>query len=346
MKFIRISDLTRQRWGNFKGIKRAYYSLWILGVGYILSLGAPFWVNDKPLFIHYEDKMYFPVFQYYPSTEFGGQYKTEADYVTLRENEGFMDKAFVIQPLIPHSPLRPYLEAEGMPPHPPSSRHWLGTDGSARDILSRLIYGFRICMTFSLILTLLSAVVGIIIGGVQGYLGGKTDLFVQRGIEIWASLPFLYVVILLGSIYGRSFFLLLFILALFQWIGLSYYMRGEFYRLRNQTYVRVSRALGFGPLRIFFRQILPNAITPVITLLPFLLISGIGSLTSLDFLGFGLPPPTPSWGELLDQGLKHLYAPWVAFSAVGALFFTLLLATFIGEGVREAFDPRSGGGAK
>jgi microcin C transport system permease protein len=196
-------------------------------------------------------------------------------------------------------------------------------------------------MVFSLLLALLQAVFGVIIGGIQGYLGGKTDIIMQRVTEIWSSLPFLYIVILIGSIYGSSFFLLLIIMALFEWIGLSYFMRGEFYKLKNMTYVKASRALGTSTTGILFGQILPNALTPLITILPFSIIGGISALTALDFLGFGLPPPAPSWGELMQQGLSNLYAPWIAVSTVAALFITLLLTTFIGEGIREAFDPKS-----
>lgn len=185
------------------------------------------------------------------------------------------------------------------------------------------------------------AVIGILIGGIQGYIGGKLDLMLRNGIEIWSALPFLYVVILLGEIYGRGFFLLLFILAIFGWIGLSFYMRGEFYKLRSMVYVKSARAIGVSEKNIFLKHILPNALTPVITFIPFIIIGGISSLTALDFLGFGLQPPTPSWGELLSQGLKNLYAPWLAIFAILAIFITLLLTTFIGEGVREAFDPKS-----
>ena len=196
-------------------------------------------------------------------------------------------------------------------------------------------------MTFALIISFLSALFGILIGGLQGYLGGVTDLLGQRFIEIWSALPFLYVVILLGAIYGRSFALLVFIVAIFEWIALSYYLRGEFYRLKNLAYVRAARALGLSETRIFFRHVLPNALNPVWTVLPFSLIAGISTLTSLDFLGFGLQPPAPSWGELLRQGLENLHAPWLAVTATLALFITLMLATFIGEGVREAFDPKA-----
>ncbi len=338
-----ISEITRDRLKRFRKIKRAYFSFWILLGAYVLSLGAELWVNDKPLMMGYEGKWFFPVFKKYSSLEFGGKYKTEANYLNLRNNQDFKAKGgWMLLTLIPHNPLHSYLDLEGTPPHAPSSKHWLGTDATARDVLARLIYGFRLCMTFSLLLTLLVTILGIVIGGLQGYLGGKVDLLLRHGIEIWSALPFLYVVILLGSIYGRGFFLLLGILAIFGWIGLSFYMRGEFLKLRNMVFVRNAEALGASGPRIFFRHILPNALTPVITIVPFSIIGGISSLTALDFLGFGLQPPTPSWGEMLAQGLQHLYAPWLAIFSVLAIFITLLLATFIGEGVREAFDPKGG----
>lgn len=336
-----FSELTKDRLKRFKKIKRAYYSLWILGIAFLLSLFSEFIANDKPLYLRYQGRSYSPVLFFYSDQTFGGRYKTEADYFALKEDEQFNKEGFMIFPLIPHSPLHSYLDIDEPPPHPPSGTHWLGTDAVARDVLARLLYGFRICMVFALSLMVISAVLGVIIGGVQGYLGGKVDIVVQRLIEIWSSLPFLYVVILVGSIYGSSFILLLLIMVIFQWIGLSYYMRGEFLKLKNMTYVKAAKALGTGPVRILFQQILPNALTPVITIMPFSLIAGITALTALDFLGFGLPPPVPSWGELLSQGLNNLYAPWIAVSTVAALFITLLLATFIGEGVREAFDPRA-----
>ncbi len=336
-----FSELTRDRFRRFKKIKRAYYSLWILGVAFAISLFSEFVANDKPLYLRYQGRSYFPALFFYSGQTFGGRYKTEADYLALKRNEEFQKKGIMIFPIIPHGPLHSYLDMEDNPPHPPSGTHWLGTDSVARDVLARLIYGFRICMAFSLLLMLMGAILGIVIGGIQGYLGGTADIIVQRLIEIWSSLPFLYVVILVGSVYGRSFILLLLIMAIFQWIGLSYYMRGEFYRIKNMTYVKAAKALGIGPVRIFFRQILPNALTPLITIMPFTVVLGITALTALDFLGFGLPPPAPSWGELLGQGLKSLYAPWIAISTVSALFTTLLLATFTGEGVREAFDPKS-----
>lgn len=337
-----FSPLTKSRFAKFRAIKRAWWSLWILVAVYGISLLSEHIANDRPLILHYAGKTYFPTLKFYPGTTFGGPYRTETDYPTLTNSEEFHAGGnWAAYPLIPHSPLHSYLDLPGSPPHRPSWDHLLGTDNAARDVLARLIYGFRLCMTFALALAAVSTVFGIIIGGLQGYCGGRVDLAGQRLIEIWSSLPFLYVVILVGSIYGQSFGILLLVMSLFEWIRLSYYMRGEFYKLREQTYVLAARALGASAPRILFRQILPNAMTPVITLLPFTIVIGISSLTALDFLGFGLPPPTASWGEMIQQGLANLQAPWVATSAVAALFVTLLLASFVGEGLRDAFDPKS-----
>ena len=337
-----FSPLTLSRIRKFQSIKRAWYSFLILCGAFLISLLSEQIANDHPLLLRYEGHTYFPTLKFYSAQTFGGQYRTEADYLVLRNDPQFKAHGgWMLMPIISHNPLHSYLDLPDNPPHRPSFSHWLGTDGAARDVLARLIYGFRTCMTFSLALTFIGTLLGIIIGGVQGYRGGKVDIVMQRFIEIWSALPFLYVVILVGSIYGQSFFILLCVTGVFEWIVLSYYMRGEFLRLREQPYVLAAKALGAGHMRILFRQMLPNAMTPVITLLPFAIVAGIGTLTSLDFLGFGLPPPTPSWGEMLQEGLQNLQAPWVAMSSVGALFFTLLLATFIGEGVRDAFDPKS-----
>ena len=337
-----ISDISRQQFRRFRSIRRAWVSLWILAIAYVLSLFSEQLANDRPLVLRYGGDWYFPTLRFYAADTFGGRYRTEADYLALEKSPAFAERGgWMVFPLIKSDPLRNYLNEPGSPPHAPSRRHWLGTDDSARDVAARLLHGFRTSMSFALILACLSAVMGIVIGGVQGYLAGWFDLTVQRIIEIWSALPFLYVVILIGSIYGQSFAVLLFVFLLFEWIGLSYYMRGEFYRLKDQTFTQAAKALGAGPFRILYRHILPNALVPVITLFPFMLIGGISSLTSLDFLGFGMPPPTPSWGELLQQGLTHLYAPWLALSSVLALFITLLLASFVGEGARAAFDPRA-----
>lgn len=328
---------------RFRNTKRAFYSLIVLAVAYLLSLTSPWTVNDEPLFMRFEGKTYFPAFVHYPESEFGGVYQTEPDYKVLIENAKLDGKdVWAIMPPVPHDPLKADLTIDGAPPFPPSARHWLGTDANGRDVFARLIHGFRICMSFSLLLTILGTFLGIVIGGIQGYLGIFWDTAIQRLIEIWASLPFLYVVILIGSIYGRSFILLILIMTLFQWISLSYYMRAEFMKLRNMQYTKAAKMLGMPHRHIFFKEILPNALTPVVTLFPFTLIGGIGSLTSLDFLGFGLQPPTPSWGELMSQGLNNLYAPWIAIATILALFITLLLSTFVGEGIRDAMDPKSG----
>lgn len=340
---MRISTITKERFNRFRRNRRAWWSLWILLLAFVASLLSPWLVNDRPLVLKHGDIWTFPAFQFYPETVFGGNYLTEPDYQKLIEESRLKGvSVWSMMPPVPHDPLRARLDGDGSPPYAPSKEHWLGTDAHGRDLLSRLIHGFRICMSFSLVLTLFSTLIGIGIGAIQGYLGGKFDLLLQRGIEVWASLPFLYVVILVASLYGSGFWLLLGIMSLFSWIGLSYYMRAEFLRLRRIPYVQAARVLGFGHLHILFREILPNALTPVVTLFPFALIGGIGSLTSLDFLGFGLQPPTPSWGDLMAQGLSNLFAPWIAISTVVALFLTLLLATFLGEGVRDAMDPKSG----
>lgn len=337
-----FSEVTRQQFRRFRSMRRAWISLCLLTGAYVLSLFSEQLANDRPLLLSYDGEWHFPTLKFYPAEKFGGQYRTEADYLALEVSPAFREKnGWMIFPPIKANPLRSYLDRAGNPPHPPSRDHWLGTDDSARDVLARLLYGFRTSMTFALTLACLSTVVGIIIGCVQGYFGGWVDLATQRLIEIWSALPFLYVVILIGAIYGQTFAVLLFVFCLFDWIALSYYMRGEAYRLKNQTFTQAARALGAGHWRILYRHILPNAMVPVITLFPFILIGGISSLTSLDFLGFGLPPPTPSWGEMLQQGLKHLYAPWLAGASVAALFITLLLASFVGEGARAAFDPRT-----
>jgi microcin C transport system permease protein len=337
-----FSELTRERLRKFRALKRAWWSLLILTGAFVISLFSEFLANDKPLLLRYQGRTFFPVVKFYPGTGFGGPYSTEPDYLSLRGDSTFRaNGGKMVFPLIHYGPFRNNLDLPGTPPHSPSREHWLGTDNTARDVLARLIYGFRICLLFGLSLAVSAALLGILIGGIQGYIGGKLDIITQRLIEVWYALPFLYVVILLGSIYGSGFSVLLFVMSLFEWVSLSYYMRGEFLRLKGMNYVRAARALGLGHARIFFRQILPNALTPVITLFPFTVVIGISSLTALDFLGFGLPPPSPSWGEMLTQGLQNLQAPWIATSTVTALFVTLLLATFVGEGVREAFDPKS-----
>ena len=340
---LSISPEMKKKWTRFRKNRLAFRSFCVLAIAYAFSLLSPWLVNDEPLILRVNGKTFFPAFVAYAETDFGGKYQTEPDYPAfIREAKARGENVWALMPPIPRDPLKADLSLSGTPPFAPSRAHLLGTDANGRDVLSRLIHGFRICMGFSLLLTVLGTFLGIVIGGIQGYLGGKWDILMQRGIEIWASLPFLYVVILVGSIYGRSFPVLIFIMAIFNWVSLGYYMRAEYLKLRSQQYVRAAKMLGMGHFHIFFREMLPNALTPVISLFPFTLIGGIGSLTSLDFLGFGLEPPTPSWGELMSQGLDNLYAPWISVSTVLALFVTLLLTTFVGEGVRDAMDPKSG----
>ncbi len=342
MQLWNPSPQTRDAWRRFRRMRRAIVSLWILGALFIVSLFSEFISNDRPLLAGYNGRLFFPVLFFYPETDFGGRHATGPDYRALAGDATFKEAGgWLLFPPVPHGPVRSDLYLPGNPPHPPSPEHWLGTDNAARDVFSRLLYGFRTCMLFALALAAIGLFLGIIIGAVQGYAGGWVDITAQRFIEIWSALPALYIVILMGSIYGQNFWMLLGVLGAFEWIGLSYYMRAEFFKLKSQGFALASRGIGAGHLRVILRQILPNALTPVITLLPFMIIGGITALTSLDYLGFGLPPPTPSWGELLDQGMKNLTKPWVALSAIGALFATLLLATFIGEGVREALDPKS-----
>jgi len=336
-----ISDLTKSQFQKFRSMKRAWWSFWILLFFYVLSLFSEQIANNRPLVLGYEGKLYFPTLTFYDETTFGGAFKTEADYQALKSSDAFKaNGGWMVHPLIPYDPLSSDWEAEGPPPHAPSAEHWLGTDSAARDVLARILYGFRTAMNFALALIVLSVALGILIGSIQGYAGGKSDLLGQRIIEIWSALPFLYVVILMSSIYGQSFMILLLVFGLFRWIGISYYIRAEFLRLKNQTYVQAARAQGARHVGVVFKHILPNALNPIITIIPFSLVTAITSLTALDFLGFGLPPPAPSWGELLRQGLENLYAPWMSLSAVIALFLTLLLASFVGEGARAAFDPR------
>jgi microcin C transport system permease protein len=337
-----FSDLTRTRFRRFRSMRRAWYSLIVLSAVFALSLASEWISNDRPLLAGYKGEVHAPVLKFYPGTAFGLEQGTQVDYIALEEDPEFQaNGGWMLFPPIKWGPYRNHLELAGNPPHKPSDEHWLGTDNTGRDVASRLLYGFRLCMAFALLIALLAVTMGVLIGGLQGWLGGWADILGQRVIEIWSALPFLYVVILLGSIYGRSFGLLVGIVTLFEWIGLSYYMRAEFYRLKGLNYVKAARALGIPGSRIFLRHVLLNALTPIITLLPFLIISGITALTALDFLGFGLQPPAASWGELLRQGLDNLQAPWLVITSVLTLFLTLLLAAFIGEGLREAFDPKA-----
>ncbi len=336
-----MSELTIKRFRKFKSIKRGYYaSIWITAF-YILSFGLEFLVNHKAILVRYHGKYFFPTFKYIPEREFGGSSDAEPNYRDLKrrfKNAGAGD--FVLMPLIPYNPAEALLDLPGFPPHPPSWQHPLGTDDRGRDVLVRLLYGFRISMSFALQVSSFSILIGIFIGALQGYYGGWFDITVQRFIEIWSTIPTLYLVIIVSSIFEPGYFWLVVILTLFGWMGMTYYIRGEMYREKSKEYIQAARAIGASDMTVIFKHILPNSLIPVITLTPFSLVSNIFALTALDFLGFGLPAPTPSWGELMSQGMGNIYSYWLSLSPIGALFITLLLVTFVGEAVREAFDPK------
>ncbi len=337
---MRFSPLQQRRWQNFKANRRGYWSLVIFSALFFLSLAAELIANDKPILARYDGKLLFPVFQNYPETYFGGDFMTETDYrdphiASLIESKGWM-----IWPPIPfHYDTVNYNLAQPAP-SPPSRENWLGTDDQARDVTARLIYGFRISVLFGLALTILSSLVGILAGAVQGYFGGKIDLIFQRFMEIWGGLPVLYLLIILSSFVAPNFWWLLGLMLLFSWMSLVGVVRAEFLRVRNFDYVKAARALGVKDFTIMLRHILPNAMVASLTFMPFILNGSITTLTSLDFLGFGLPAGSPSLGELLAQGKNNLQAPWLGITAFLTLAFMLSLLVFVGEAVRDAFDPR------
>jgi microcin C transport system permease protein len=337
---LRLGELGRRRLDAFRANRRAWWSLWIFLALFLVTLPAEFVANDKPLLVRYDGRFYFPVLRSYPETTFGGFFETEAQYRDPEVQALIREKGWLVWPPIPYSYDTHVRDLPGPAPSPPSSRNWLGTDDQARDVVARLVYGFRISVLFGGILTLLSSLIGIAAGAVQGYFGGRVDLFFQRFIEIWSSLPTLYLLIILASVVRPSFWWLLGLLLLFQWMSLVPVVRAEFLRTRNFDYVRAARALGARDTTIMVRHILPNAMTAALTFLPFILSASITSLTALDFLGFGLPPGSPSLGELLNQGKNNLTAPWLGLSGFFVIAILLSLLVFIGEGVRDAFDPR------
>ena len=335
-----LSPLTRRRWEYFKENRRAYFSLWIFGFLFLLTLGAEFISNNKPLLISYQGRLYFPLFKAYPETAFGGDFETETDYREAYVVERLSKEGWVLWPPLRYSYNTVNYESMAPAPSPPTAENLLGTDDQGRDVMARLIYGFRISVLFGLVLTLGSATIGVIAGGVQGYFGGKVDLFFQRFIEIWSGLPTLYLLIILGSLVEPNFWWLLGLMLLFSWMSLVSLVRAEFLRARNLDYVRAARALGLSAPRLMIRHMLPNAMVATLTYLPFILNGAITTLTSLDFLGFGLPPGSPSLGEMLAQGKNNLQAPWLGLTSFFSVGLTLSLLIFIGEGVRDAFDPR------
>ncbi|MBF0096430.1 MAG: ABC transporter permease [Magnetococcales bacterium] len=335
------SPLVRRRWLRFKAHRRGYYSLWIFSLLLLISLGAELLANDKPLLISYQGSFYFPLWKTYPETTFGGDFATEADY----RDPYILDRLqqspnWLWFPPIPYRFDTIDGQLQHPAPAPPDARHWLGTDDRARDILARLLYGFRLSVLFALTLTLIGTLIGIVAGAVQGYFGGATDLLLQRLIEIWGSMPELYLLIIFASLFNPSLLLLILLLSLFGWMGLADYVRAEFLRARNMAYVKAARAMGAADRTIMFRHLLPNAMTPVITFLPFRISGTILALTSLDFLGLGVPPSTPSLGELLQQGKANMEAWWISLSTFLVLVVMMLLLNFIGEALRDAMDPR------
>jgi microcin C transport system permease protein len=335
-----MTPLTRRRIASFRRNRRGFWSLWIFLALFIVSLFAEFVANARPLLVRYQGHFYVPVLRAYPETTFGGALPTEADYRDLAVRRLIRARGWMIWPPIRYRYDTINWNLPRPAPAPPSRDNWLGTDDQARDLLARLIYGFRISVLFGLVLTLASSVVGIAAGAVQGYFGGWTDLLFQRFIEVWSGLPILYLLIILASVVEPNFWWLLGLMLLFSWMTLVSVVRAEFLRGRNFDYVRAARALGVRDVLIMFRHVLPNAMVATLTFLPFILNGSITTLTSLDFLGFGLPPGSPSLGEILAQGKSNLQAPWLGLTGFFVLAAMLSLLIFVGEAVRDAFDPR------
>ena len=337
---FRVTPLTRRRLDNFKANRRGFWSLWTFAVLFVVSLFAELIANDRPILIRFDGAWYFPLVTAYPETTFGGIFPTEADYTDPAVRALIAAKGWMLQPLIPYNHRTVAWDIPVPAPAPPSAQHWLGTDDQARDVVARTLYGFRISVLFGFSLTLFSAIIGVAAGAVQGYFGGWIDLAFQRFIEVWSSVPILYVLIILASVIEPTFWWLLGILLLFQWMGLVGVVRAEFLRTRNFDYVRAARALGASDRVIMVRHVLPNAMVATLTFLPFILAGSVTALTGLDFLGIGLPPGSASLGELLAQGKANLKAPWLGLTGFFVIALTLSLLIFVGEAVRDAFDPR------
>ncbi len=336
----KISPLTRRRLHNFRANARGYWSFWIFLAIFVITLFAEFVANDKPFLIYYDDGLYTPIFAAYPETAFGGEFETEADYRDPYVTGLIDDKGWMIWPLVRYHHRTVAWDLPVPAPAPPDAEHWLGTDDQARDVVARLIYGFRISVLFGFILTMISAVIGVAAGAVQGYFGGWLDLLFQRFIEIWAGLPTLYLLIILASVVEPNFWWLLGLLLMFSWMGFVGVVRAESLRVRNFDYIRAARALGVSDVMIMVRHILPNATVATITFMPFTLAGSVTLLTALDFLGIGLPPGSASLGEMLGQGKANLQAPWLGLTAFFTIAVMLSLLIFIGEAVRDALDPR------
>ena len=335
-----MTPITRRRLQHFSSNRRGYWSLWIFLILFFISLFAEGVANDKPLLVIFGERFIFPVFETIPETEFGGEFATETEYRDEFVRDLIEKKGKIYWSLIPYSYDTINYNLPSAAPSGPTAENWLGTDDQGRDVVARLIYGFRISVLFGLVLTILSSILGVAAGAVQGYFGGRVDILGQRFIEIWSGLPVLFLLIILSSFVEPNFWWLLLIMLLFSWMGLVGVVRAEFLRGRNLEYVRAARALGLSHGRIMFRHILPNAMVATMTFMPFILSGSITTLTALDFLGFGLPPGSPSLGELLAQGKANLHAPWLGIAGFAVIALQLSLLVFIGEAVRDAFDPR------
>ena len=335
-----ITPLTWRRLQNFRANRRGWWALWIFAVLFFVTLFAEFVANDKPIMVYYDGGFYAPIFATYPETTFGGEFPTEADYRDPFVADLIHDKGWMVWPLVRYDHRTVAWDLPEPAPSPPDGTHWLGTDDQARDVVARLIYGFRISVLFGFTLTIISALVGVAAGAAQGYFGGWLDLLAQRFIEVWSGLPILYILIILASIVEPNFWWLLGVLLLFSWMGFVGVVRAEFLRARNFEYVRAARALGVSDRVIMFKHVLPNAMVATLTFMPFTLAGSVTVLTSLDFLGIGLPPGSASLGELLAQGKANLQAPWLGLTGFFVIGAMLSLLIFVGEAVRDAFDPR------
>ena len=343
MKFgFKLNPITQKRWARFRALRRGYFSAVILGALIVLCLGAELLVSNRALIVHYNDQWFFPTYgAVVPGKTFGLEYDYETDYKTLRDIFKQQNNSnWVLMPPVPFSPYENDLASGEFPPLAPSAHHWLGTDTTGRDVLARLLYGFRIAIAFSVALLVFEYLIGITVGCLMGYWGGAFDLVFQRLIEIWSNIPTLYVIMIVASIVPPGFWTLLLIMIAFSWTSMTWYMRTASYRENSRDYVLAARAIGASGSRIIFRHILPNSVSTVVTFAPFSVAAGVTALTALDYLGFGLPAPTPSWGELLKQGTDNLESPWIVTSVVVAMTLVLMLVTFIGEAIREAFDPK------
>ena len=344
MSLLNLNPQTIKQLKRFRSIKRGYWSAVSLSVLLILCFVAELLVNSRALMVSYEGEWYFPTYgALLPGSTFGLAYEYETNYRALRTKFREDDAGnWVLMPPVPYNAFENDLRDDSYPPYPPSmaDEHYLGTDSTGRDILARLVYGFRIAIGFSVLLLVFNYVAGIIVGCAMGYFGGAFDLLFQRVIEIWSNIPFLYVIMIVASVVVPSFLTLVIVMALLGWTQLTWNMRTSTYKEKSREYVSAARALGAGNVRIVGSHILPNTIAVIVTFIPFSIASGITALTALDYLGFGLPPPTPSWGELLSQGTNQLQAPWIVTSVVVAMVLVLLMVTYVGEAIREAFDPK------